>query len=140
MNVYADASLLVALLVPDVFNDRAAAFLNATKPMLHLSDFAAAEFASVIARRVRTGDMERASAERAFATFDAWATQRGPRLETRTTDLARAETCIRRLDLTLRTPDAVNIAIAERHGLAIATFDVAMIAAARALGVEVADA
>jgi uncharacterized protein len=140
VNVYADASLLVALLVPDVFNDRARRFLNTAKPLLYLSDFAAAEFTSVIARRVRTRDIARIDAQSAFASFDAWATQRGPRLETQTSDVARAESMMRRLDLTLRTPDALNIAIAERHGLAVATFDTAMANTARALSLEVADA
>jgi predicted nucleic acid-binding protein len=44
---------------------------------------------------------------------------------------------LRRLDLTLRTPDALNIAIAQRAGAAMATFDARMAEAAQALGLDV---
>jgi predicted nucleic acid-binding protein len=54
-------------------------------------------------------------------------------------DIAFAESLIRRLDLMLRTPDALNIAIAIRVGATLATFDVRMAEAARKLGAAVAD-
>jgi predicted nucleic acid-binding protein len=41
----------------------------------------------------------------------------------------------RRLDLPLRTPDALNIAIAQRVGADLVTFDDRMVASARALGI-----
>jgi len=53
-------------------------------------------------------------------------------------DIARAATFLRRLDLILRTPDAIHIAIAERIGATLVTFDRQMAAAARALGMAVA--
>jgi hypothetical protein len=52
----------------------------------------------------------------------------------------RTGAALRRLDLTLRTPDALNIAIAQRVGATLATFDAKMADAARALGTEVAAA
>jgi uncharacterized protein len=45
---------------------------------------------------------------------------------------------LRRLDLNLRAPDALNIAVAQRLGIAIATFDQRMAVAARRLGVPTA--
>lgn len=51
-----------------------------------------------------------------------------------------AEAFVRRLDLTLRAPDAINIAIATRLGLALMTFDSGMANCARALGADVLDA
>ena len=45
---------------------------------------------------------------------------------------------LRRLDLPLRTPDAINIAIAQRIDAALATFDDKMRAAATAIGVSIA--
>ncbi len=55
-------------------------------------------------------------------------------------DVKRADAVMRRLDLTLRTPDALHIAIAERIGATMATFDDKMAAAARILGLAVAAA
>lgn len=140
MNTYADASVIVALFVPDLFNERAARLIEDRRPTLVLSDFAAAEFASVLESQVRTRELTANAARDAFDAFDAWADVRGARLETTTADVVAAERLLRRLELNLRTPDALNIAIAQRHGAALATFDTRMAAAARALGVEVADA
>jgi uncharacterized protein len=55
--------------------------------------------------------------------------------EIRPADLVMAARFLRRLDLNLRTPDALNIAVAQRLGIAIATFDQRMAVAARQLGV-----
>ncbi|HWE98435.1 MAG TPA: type II toxin-antitoxin system VapC family toxin [Caulobacteraceae bacterium] len=137
--VYADASVLVALVVPDAFNERAESFLD-TDPILLISDFAAAEFASALGLRVRTGSLPRDDALLAFATFDSWGARFGPRLEIDGADVAQAERYLRHLDLNLRTPDAINIALAERHSAALATFDVRMADSARALGLELAPA
>jgi predicted nucleic acid-binding protein len=135
VSVYADASLLVALFTTDLFTDRARAFLESQRPIIVVSDFAAAEFAAVVARRVRTREMGEGEARLSFASFDAWSPHRGPRAETTTTDVAAAEAVLRRLDLPLRAPDALNIAIAQRIHADLATFDVRMIDCARALGV-----
>jgi predicted nucleic acid-binding protein len=53
-------------------------------------------------------------------------------------DLAQATAWIRRLDLTLRAPDAIHIAAAQRLDASLATFDAGMAGAARRLGLAVA--
>jgi uncharacterized protein len=137
LRVYADASLLVGLIVSDKFSDRGREFVARERPTLLVSDFGAAEFASVLARRVRTRELAAEAARQAFTAFDAWSTSRSRRVELGPSDVARAEGFLRRLDLNLRTPDAINIALAEHHSAALATFDIRMADAARALGVEV---
>lgn len=69
-----------------------------------------------------------------------WAARAATRVETVAADIAAAAGFIRRLDLTLRTPDAVNIAIAQRAGAILATFDIRMAESAAALGLAVAPA
>jgi len=54
VQVYLDTSVIVSLFANDALNARALKFLNDEKPILFVSDFAAAEFAAAIARRVRT--------------------------------------------------------------------------------------
>ena len=136
---YADASLLVALIVPDALSERAVRFLDCD-PTLLISDFAAAEFASALALRFRTAALTRDEAQAAFSTFDAWSSRFGERLAITTGDVTRSEQLLRRMDLNLRAPDAINLCIAQRHGAVVATFDVRMADAARALGLEVAPA
>ncbi len=140
MKVYLDASVVVALLTIDPHTGRAETFLRGHAPILILSDFAAAEFVSAVARRVRTRHLTLAEARDAFAALDTWAARAAQRVETSAMDVRAADGFLRRLDLPLRTPDALNIAIAQRCEATVATFDMRMAAAARALGATVAAA
>ncbi len=54
--------------------------------------------------------------------------------------MASASEFFRRLDLILRTPDAINIAIAQRLGATLFTFDKKMATNAEILGVSIAQA
>jgi predicted nucleic acid-binding protein len=135
-SVYFDASIIVSLLINDDLNERAEEFVRANSPTICLSDFAAAEFSSVLSRRARMQTLSRSQARVAFREFDL--TKGIVALETTTADIATADGYLRRLDLPLRTPDALNIALADRAGAALATFDEPMARCARALGVRLA--
>jgi uncharacterized protein len=137
VSVYVDASVLVALFTDDVLSVRADAFLRTHSPVLIVSDFAAAEFASAVARHVPMKDIKAQDARRVFATFDAWIARATVRALTTAADIACAAAFLRRLDLPLRTPDALNIAIAQRIGAEVFTFDHKMAASARDLGTTV---
>ena len=138
MTLYLDASFLVALLTNDALTARADALLRSSMPTLVVSDFAAAEFASALARRVRTREITAEEAHIAFSHFDAWIARATQRADTTAADVRAAEAFLRRLDLTLRTADALNVAIAQRVGATLGTFDKRMASSARALGVSIA--
>jgi predicted nucleic acid-binding protein len=140
VNLYLDASVVVALLTKDVFTSRAESYIRANAPILVVSDFAAAEFASVIARRLRLREITEPIARVVFAELDAWVIRSTEHADTTTADVIAAAGALRRLDLPLRTADAVNIAIARRIGATLMTFDEKMAASAKALGVGVAAA
>jgi uncharacterized protein len=137
VKAYLDASVLVALFTVDALSPRADAWLRNASPILIVSDFAAAETASAVALKVRTGALAARQARIAFASFDAWTARETTRVGMAAADVTSAEAWLRRLDLTLRTPDAVNIAIAQRCDARLATFDAKMAAVARTLGAEV---
>jgi uncharacterized protein len=136
LSLYLDASVIVPLFVPDPFTARADALIRRLLPVGLLSDLAAAEFASAIARRVRTGERSAAEARAVFADFDAWAL-RTLRVEVTAADIAMAAALLRGLVLPLRTMDAVHIAAARRLGTTLATFDMKMAQGASAVGVAV---
>jgi uncharacterized protein len=140
VNLYLDASVVVALLTKDVFTSRAESYIRANAPLLIVSDFTAAEFASVIARRLRVREITEPIARVVFVEFDAWVIRSTEHADTTTADVIAAAGALRRLDLPLRTADAVNIAIARRIGATLMTFDEKMAASAKALGVVVAAA
>jgi predicted nucleic acid-binding protein len=137
VSLYLDASVLVALFTADPLTARADTYLRTHRPTVIVSDFAAAELASAVARRVRTGELDADDAHAAFATFDGWTARAAARAETGGADVAAASAFLRRLDLTLRTPDALHIAIAQRLAAALMTFDQKMAASARSLGTVV---
>jgi predicted nucleic acid-binding protein len=138
MSAYLDTSVLVALFADDVHSERAQSFLDVAPSPLIISDFGAAEFASVVARFVRMRQMERNVALKLFTDFDTWTAHAVQRIEAGAADIAAASVMLRRLDLTLRTQDAIHIAVAQRAGADLATFDARQAAAAGALGLAVA--
>ena len=140
MSLYLDASVIVALLTNDIFTSRADTYIRSHPDVLIVSDFAGSEFASVIARRVRTREVAEHVARLAFAEFDTWTARNTERAETTTADVMTATQALRRLDLTLRTADALNLAIAQRIDATVMTFDEKMTVAAKALRIPVAAA
>nr|UXE44808.1 tRNA(fMet)-specific endonuclease VapC [uncultured bacterium] len=139
MSEYLDTSILVALFVDsDPFTERAKNYLSGRIERLVVSDFAAAEFASVMARLTRTRRLTVDEATAILGDFDTWKGRAAELATTSAADIAAAASFLRRLDLNLRTPDAINIAIADRLRATLATFDDRMAIAARALGVQVA--
>jgi hypothetical protein len=138
VSCYLDASVLVALLTAEPFSELADAFVLANPDPLLVSDFAEAEFASAIARRVRTRESTLFDARKDLSEFDIWIARSAHRVEIGPADVVVATTFLRRLDLTLRTPDALHLAIAQRLGATLVTFDGRMADSARMLGVAVA--
>jgi uncharacterized protein len=138
VSLYLDASILVALFVIDPGSARAAAFLSAHPTIVIVSDFGAAEFSSAVSRRVRMGDLTQEDGQLAFLHLDTWMSRLAQREEITAADVGAADRILRRLDVNLRTPDALHVAVARRLGATLATLDRQMAAAARALGVAVA--
>jgi predicted nucleic acid-binding protein len=138
VSVSLDASVLVALFTNDPLTARAETVLRANPSILIVSDFAAAEFSSVIAHHVRTKDIRKNDARIVFSNFDTWMARTTQRAYISAADIIAAEVLLRRLDLALRTPDAINIAMAQRMGTTLVTFDKKMAAAARSIGTVVA--
>lgn len=132
-----DASALVALFCQDAHTARITGFMARAGPTAIVSDFAAAEFASAVARKVRERQYTAPEATAVFGVFDDWIRQNAVAALAQATDTVLATRWLRRLDLNLRTPDAIHLALADRLGATLVTFDDAMAAAARTLGVPV---
>lgn len=140
MSIYLDASVIVALFTEDHFTARATEFLASEGESVIVSDFAAAEFSSVIARYVRMQSITLDQARTALSHFDDWTARACERLATDGDIISQAEALLRRMDLPLRTPDAINIALAQSSRAALMTFDEKMASAARTLGTPLANA
>ena len=138
MSVYLDASVLIPQFVDDVHSERADALIGGTSDAFVVSDFAAAEFSSGLSRLVRMSELARDVARATFAKFDLWTKDATRRIELTSADIGAAEILLRRLEFPLTTPDMLHLALAQRHGLRLATFDARMASAATVVGLEVA--
>jgi predicted nucleic acid-binding protein len=129
----------VALLIPEPLSDRASQFVQASADSLIISNLSTAEFASAVSRRVRMGEFTLGDGQTALSSLDDWILQGVRRVNIAARDVALAASFLRRLDLPLRTPDAIHTAIVRRLDATLVTFDQGMAAAARTLGIAVAE-
>jgi predicted nucleic acid-binding protein len=136
VTAYLDVNVMVPLFAVDTLTDRAKKALRSLHDDLIMSDFAIAEFSSVIARRVRTRDLRPDEARAAFSNFDSWCARHVTWVKLESIDIVSATALMRRLDLSVRTRDALHIAIVQRIGCPLLTFDRTMASVARALGIE----
>lgn len=134
MSVYLDASILVSLFVLDPASERAQSALLRVRGVMQISNLAAAEFVSALNQRIRMKILTRREGQEALGLFDEWAAAMTERVEASAQDFSVCDSYLRRLDLPLRTPDALHLAIAKRLDASILTFDKQMIASARKLG------
>jgi uncharacterized protein len=137
VSAYLDASVLVALFTDDALTPRATKLMGTALAPYLVSDFAALEFASAISRIVRMKALPRNAAQQALADLDAWVSRSALRVGISADDIGVASGFIRRLDLNLRGPDAMHIALAQRLGATLYTLDAKLKTCAKELGLPV---
>ena len=137
MACYLDASVIVAILVPEAASETIRQFLYQVDEPLLVSEFAAAEVASSLSRLVWTAEMTAEVAHDALADFDAWRLAETLPIEIDDLDIADASRLVRRFELRLKAPDALHLAICLRAGAKLVTNDLVLNGAARACGATV---
>jgi hypothetical protein len=135
VSAYLNASVLVTRTVTEPSSEAVDAFLKSYDESLGVSDFAAAEVASAVARVVRTHLIAAETAEERLVDFDTWRSIRTDVIDLDASDAPLAGTYVRRFDLLLRAPDALHAAICRRLDLMLVTLDRRLATAARALGI-----
>jgi predicted nucleic acid-binding protein len=133
--IYLDTSALVSFVVPDAHTPRLRERLRGTDTFVMASVFGMAEFSAVLAIRARAGGMTTEAAVAAFDFFDTWLASHGDLCDVEAADHHVAAAVVRRLDIGLRAPDALHLAICRRLAVPLLTFDARQAAAARRLGI-----
>jgi uncharacterized protein len=137
LSVYLDASVLMPTLVEEPASAAVDAYMLAGGQELLVSDFAAAEVASVLSRLVRMSILAADDASARLADFDVWRASMSSPVDVQASDIRLAYAYVRRFDLALRAPDALHLAIARRLNVSLVTLDQRLAEAARVLGVAV---
>jgi predicted nucleic acid-binding protein len=135
--IYADTSLLLPLYVPEVNSDKASSAVRGAEELL-ISDLTVAEFLVGLARKVKLGTLSQPSATQVREAFEqhmaegylrrvAWASRHSE----------AAGQLAAQSPVTLRSLDAIHLAVAVEHEATIATLDGRLSDAARAAGIKV---
>lgn len=132
-----DASVVTALFVREARSpDARSLAAEASQPLL-ISNFAAVEVASAVSRKVRMEELTTVQGQAALAGLDRWMAGSTDHVLMSEADLAVAERLVRRFELKLRTVDAIHVALAQRLGAELATFDTGLASGGRAAGLTV---
>jgi predicted nucleic acid-binding protein len=137
LSAYFDTSVLLPRLIEEPASATIRGFLMTHRQERLISDFAAAEVASVFSRLVRMGLLASADASARLAEFDAWRATTSSLVDIGASDARLAYIYVRRFDLRLRAPDALHMAIARRLDATLVTLDRRMARAAEELGIAV---
>jgi predicted nucleic acid-binding protein len=137
VSLYLDASAILPIFVDETFSGAVAHFLQAADQPLIVSEFATAEVASELSRRVRTGALDLDAVLEGLAHLDVWRAAFTTDLDLQPSDVRLAGLFVRRLELGLRAPDALHAAVCRRTGHTLVTRDRRLAGAAEALGVRV---
>jgi predicted nucleic acid-binding protein len=137
VSLYLDASAILPILVEETFSATVVQFLQTAGEPLMVSDFAMAEVASGLSRRVRTGALELEAATAGLAHLDAWRAALTTDVDLQAADVRLANVFVRRFEFGLRAPDALHAAVCRRTGDTLVTLDRRLAAVAEALGVRV---
>ena len=133
---YFDTSFLVPLILPEATSEPIASFLEALPADdLAVSHWTRVEFASLLAREVRMGGLDPASAHAAGSRFETMVGDSFVVLLPNRNDFDQAKDWLGHFETGLRAADALHLAIAGNRGAdAIYSLDKLLIAAGKSLG------
>lgn len=135
--LYLDTSALLPYYRAEAASDAVERLLRAQAQPVWISDLVEVEFASALARWVRTGELEEPQAHRIEAAF--YDDRRAGRLLTAAigqTEFQKAREWLGSFKSALRTLDALHLACAHRHGHCLVTLDQTLLKAAEFWGME----
>lgn len=139
MTIYLDASALVSLFATDAHTPRIQDLIARSPEGVAVSEWSLAEFTSALAIGVRTTRLQPGERDQAETTLNAWLARRGPPFPLEARDAESARRLIQATMRPLRGGDALHLAIVQRLGLSLASFDKRMCEAAIDLGAPVID-
>lgn len=134
---YVDTSLLVAYYCPEPMSEKAEIFLTSHSPLV-ISTLTELEMFSAVSRKVREKDLNRPAARRILAKFLSHLDGHFfACLPVATHHLRLARDWIGQLNTSLRSFDAVHLAVASLEGLTMVTADRDLADSAKVLSLDV---
>ncbi|MBJ7499662.1 MAG: type II toxin-antitoxin system VapC family toxin [Sphingopyxis sp.] len=132
-----DASTIVPMLVREGSSDAVDQLIERLESPPVVSTFAVGEAGSALARLYRMDMLTAPDVRERLASLDRWLTLDADLVELEASDVRLAGLFVRKVELGLRMPDAIHVAVSQRLGATLATLDVRLAGAAAALDVKV---
>ena len=134
MSSYVDTSIIISALTPEINSAASQNWLEAQGPgSLNISPWVVTEIHSALAMKVRTGQLTVEDKSKVLAYFRAEMLPELHIIDLVAADFAQAANFLDYQSISLRSGDALHLAIASRNGLVNATHDIRLQDAARAL-------
>lgn len=133
---YFDTSFLVPLILPEATSEQIADFFE-TLPTdtLAISHWTRVEFASVLTREIRMGNLDTIAAREAGSRFEAMVRGSFAVLLPNSDDFDQAKNYLEHIEAGLKAGDALHLAIAGNRSVdAVYSLDKQVVAAGRMLG------
>ena len=137
--IYFDTSFLAPLILPELTSDKIAAFVRRLPVgQLEVSQWTKVEFSSLIARKVRMGELDADVAARADDRFEAMVAESFAVILPDIADFALAKRYLGKFETGLRAGDALHLAIANNHhATAVYSLDKKVLMAGKILNLPV---
>jgi hypothetical protein len=134
--IYVDTSFLAPFYINEATSEPVEAYLRSQPPeQLSINEWTQVEFASLVARRVRMGELNTDEVSLIFQAFEADCGRSYTVLKLNSSDFQTATLLLRQDQTTLRAGDALHLAIAQNQkAQAFLTLDRALIKSAQAIG------
>ncbi len=131
---FLDTSVITAYYCPEARSTRVQRLLTRTdRPVI--SPLVEVEFYCVIARKVRSGEINKSACQRIFTEFKRHvAESRFEVIPIEASEYALAQRCIEDLSTPLRAVDALHLATASTHNIVLVTADRDLAMAAKRFG------
>ena len=134
--LYFDTSFLAPLIIPELSSREVSTFMQRlSEQQRTVSHWNRVEFSSILARRVRTGELDAKGAMRADTQFEAMLEANFDVVLPGSDDFDLAKQYLARFETGLRSGDALHLAIgANRRARVIYSLDKGLVKAAKILG------
>lgn len=124
MTLYLDTSVLVTALTNEPETSKIQAWLEAQDPDdLTISDWVITEFASAVARKLRTGELSEGTRSAVSAQFNRMTSESFAIAPVTATHFRSAARFLERYELGLRAGDALHLAVCADRGTTLCTRD-----------------
>jgi len=133
--LYLDTAILLTLFLPEPSSREVEAWLERQEGGFACSDWGLTEAASALGIRVRRGDYAPAQAMRTWQAMAGFAQRHCRLFPANASHQGVAQSWLTRCNLNLRAGDALHLAIAQSHGLPLATYDQLLLDSAAVLGI-----